>query len=138
MTNIGMKILDTRAALMTRACKDGAVNAQSATINFFKYANERHLPNQALVAYYNQANSLKGYSPKQLSADIYEMAAKNDNLKGELNKFAKMVNGVYPKSIGDRVSLLSNGAVVPDRVKPQNFFVKMFSAISKVIREVEE
>ena len=49
-----------------------------------------------------------------------------------------MVKDNYPKTLGDRISLLSNGAVVPDKVKPQSFFVKMFTSLSKFIREIEE
>ena len=138
MTNIVMKLLDTRAAIMTRACKEGSVNAGNATMNFFKYANENNLPNQALIAYYNQVNRLKGYSPNQFAKDILTLSANDKSLGLELTRFEKMVNDNYPRTAGDRISVLSNGAVVPDRVKPQNFFVKLFATINKCIREVEE
>lgn len=138
MMNIGMKILDARASVMTKACKEGSKTAKSATMNFFKYANENKLPTQALIACYDNANNMKGYSSRQLSSDIISLASKDESLKTELKRFEHMVKDNYPKTLGDRISLLSNGAVVPDKVKPQSFFVKMFTSLSKFIREIEE
>lgn len=136
--NIGMKILDIRASIMTQACKEGSKNAKSATMSFFKYANENKLPTQALIACYDNANNMKGYSSRQLSSDIISLASDDKSLRTELKRFEHMVKENYPKTLGDRISLLSNGAVVPNKVKPQSFFVKMFASLNKFFRKIEE
>lgn len=136
--NIGMKILDIRASIMTQACKEGSKSAKSATMSFFKYANENKLPTQALIACYDNANNMKGYSSRQLSSDIISLASDDKSLRTELKKFEHMVKENYPKTLGDRISLLSNGAVVPNKVKPQSFFVKMFASLNKFFRKIEE
>lgn len=136
--NIGMKILDIRASIMTQACKEGSKSAKSATMSFFKYANENKLPTQALIACYDNANNMKGYSSRQLSSDIISLASDDKSLRTELKRFEHMVKENYPKTLGDRISLLSNGAVVPNKVKPQSFFVKMFASLNKFFRKIEE
>lgn len=136
--NIGMKILDIRASIMTQACKEGSKTAKSATMSFFKYANENKLPTQALIACYDNANKMKGYSSRQLSSDIISLASDDKSLRTELKRFEHMVKENYPKTLGDRISLLSNGAVVPNKVKPQSFFVKMFASLNKFFRKIEE
>lgn len=133
-----MKILDIRASIMTQACKDGSKTAKSATMSFFKFANENKLPTQALIACYDNANNMKGYSSRQLSSDIISLASDDKSLRTELKRFEHMVKENYPKTLGDRISLLSNGAVVPNKVKPQSFFVKMFASLNKFFREIEE
>lgn len=124
MLDIRMQYLNNCASKMVKECRDGISKSEETAKNFFKYANKNDAHSQALVAYYSQIRK----TPEANIAQVYDRielgARKNICLERHLGLFARKLEQKYPKTLNARLAIVANGAVVPNKVKPKNKFLK--------------
>ena len=124
MLDIRMQYLNNCAAKMVKECRDGISKSGETAKNFFKYANKNDAHSQALVAYYSQIRNTPEANIAQVYDRIELSARKNICLERHLGLFARKLEQKYPKTLNARLAIASNGAVVPNKVKPKNKFRK--------------
>lgn len=101
--------------------------------NFYRAANDSQAPGNALISYYTELNKFKNNI--NIVNGIEKEIKKTPELRKEANKFLDTLSYLYPKSLDDRISIASQGAVVSDKVEPKSKFKKFMIFLNKLIRE---
>ena len=125
--------LDYAANTMFRSLIKGSSSADKKIGQFFNLANNSNLQGQALVSYYSQAREIGKIFPGA-SHEVLNNAV-NEELQKSADVFVKELNKSYPKTLQDRIALVSHGCVESGTVKPQSKFKKFLVSVSKMIRE---
>ena len=127
--------LDYSANMMARAVKSGSNMADKSVRDFLKLANESGTQGAAMTSMLSQANTVGVNSHKNYMLEVVRRALKKPESKAELKKFVKALETNYPKTLSDRVSLASWGAVESGYVKPKSVLSRFFTALNKFMRE---
>lgn len=115
--------------------------------NFFRTANDNQMEGTALVAYFTQYNKIMA-NRSNLSAgqqvranNVLEHIEKEINDVPELYKqatqFKDSLEKNYPKTLGYRTSLASEGAVTSDCVEPKSKTKKILAFLHQFMKEEE-
>lgn len=127
--------LDYSARMMAIAVKKGSNQADRAVGDFFKLANKSNAQGAALTSMISQAKTVGVGDHLDYIAEIEKRVAKKPEIKAEYKKFLKSLIESYPKTLSDRVSLASWGAVESGHVKPKSIWNKIMPMLNKLVRE---
>ena len=127
--------LDYSANMMARAVNGGSNMADKSVRDFLKIANESGAQGAAMTSMLSQARSVGVESHKNYILEVARRALKKPETKAEFKKFTKALETNYPKTLGDRLSLASWGAVESGYVKPKSILSKFFTVLNKFMRE---
>ena len=103
--------------------------------NFYRAANESGVQGNALVSYFTELNKFKSKNNVNISKMIEDEIVETPELKKEAGKFLDILSTNYPKTLDDRISAASQGAVISGKVEPKSNFKKIMMFINKLIRE---
>jgi len=112
--------------------------------NFLREANLSGQQGNALVAYYTAFNKYLARTDvthsaaeriEALPAIISKIADKIPAIKEETRTFVKALQKNYPKTLANRISLASQGAVSADKIEPKSKFKKFMVFINRLVDE---
>ncbi len=133
------------AAPMIRSITTNSKDKAAEIGKFFKAANTGNLQGPAVISYFTELNKVSANkrSLTKEAADRFDRlpdlidkeARKNPDLKYEIDKFLFSLKLLYPKTLQNRVSLASQGAVTADKVEPKSRFKKFMVFVNRLISE---
>lgn len=145
MTTISpIKKLSIHTDTMVRSVINQSPNAKADIANFLKFTNENNLHGPALVSFHTTFNKFKANSASfsreakertQSLPELIEKYIKNSPLLTKhSDEFLTKIEKLYPRSLGKRTSIASQGAVVADSVEPKSKFKKFFVWINQFLK----
>ena len=146
--NINPQLLRAKTSTMLNKVVQGTDKSSvEAVKEYFHFVNENNLHGPALVAYQTELGKLtdyRRYFPHKIAKKIpyineliSNISKKSPEVKTEVDTFVAKLNKDYPKTLGDRISLSSQGAVSYNKVEPKSRF-KKFMVLFNRFMQVEE
>lgn len=127
--------LDYSANMMARAIKSNSNQADRAVGDFLKLANKSNAQGAAMTSLFSQARTVGIGEHLDYIGEIEKRAAKKPETKAEYKKFVKSLIDNYPKTLRDRATLASWGAVESGHVKPKSIWNKIMPMLNRLVRE---